>query len=83
MIMDVLRTKASASGRDQDILIIGVAQIAPVWLKRTRTLEKVCAVAELAAAQGCRLVVFGEALGARLSLGRRGDPLRRIAAMST
>jgi len=60
--MEILRTKASESGRDQDILVIGVAQIAPVWLKRTRTLEKACAAAELAAAQGCRLVVFGEAL---------------------
>jgi Carbon-nitrogen hydrolase len=46
----------------QDVLVIGVAQIAPVWFKRTRTLEKACAAAELAAAQGCRLVVFGEAL---------------------
>jgi len=60
--MEILRTKASESGRDQDILVIGVAQIAPVWFKRTRTIEKVCAAAELAAAQGCRLVVFGEAL---------------------
>ncbi|CAN7620808.1 carbon-nitrogen hydrolase family protein [Phenylobacterium sp. LjRoot225] len=39
-----------------------MAQIAPVWLRRTETLEKACAVAELAASQGCRLVVFGEAL---------------------
>lgn len=60
--MEILRTKASESGRDQDILVIGVAQIAPVWFKRARTLEKACAAAELAAAQGCRLVVFGEAL---------------------
>ena len=60
--MEILRTKASESGRDQDILVIGVAQIAPVWLKRPETLEKICAVTELAAAQGCRLVVFGEAL---------------------
>jgi predicted amidohydrolase len=60
--MEIFRTKASESGRGQDILVIGVAQIAPVWFKRTETLEKVCAAAELAAAQGCRLVVFGEAL---------------------
>jgi nitrilase len=62
MTMEIFRTKASESGRDQDLLVIGVAQIAPVWLKRTETLEKICAVTELAAAQGCRLVVFGEAL---------------------
>jgi nitrilase len=60
--MEILRTKVSESGRQQDILVIGVAQIAPVWFKRTRTLEKACAAAELAAAQGCRLVAFGEAL---------------------
>jgi len=62
MTMEIIRTKPSESGRDQDTLVIGVAQIAPVWLKRAETLEKVCAAADLAAAQGCRLVVFGEAL---------------------
>ena len=39
---------------------IGMAQIAPVWLKRDQTLEKVLAYANDAAQAGCNLVVFGE-----------------------
>jgi nitrilase len=44
------------------LLTIGLAQIAPVWLDRARTLEKVCGYVEEAARQGCHLVAFGEAL---------------------
>ncbi|MGA7240053.1 MAG: nitrilase-related carbon-nitrogen hydrolase [Bryobacteraceae bacterium] len=44
------------------LLTLGLAQIAPVWLDRTRTLEKVCAYVEQAAQRGCNLVAFGEAL---------------------
>jgi nitrilase len=40
MTMEILRTKASESGRDQDILVIGIAQIAPVWFKRPGPLKK-------------------------------------------
>ena len=36
--------------------------MAPVWLKRQATLNKICEQAASAAAQGCQLVVFGEAL---------------------
>lgn len=42
-------------------LTLGLAQIAPVWLDRTRTLEKVHAYVEKASADGCDLVAFGEA----------------------
>lgn len=42
-------------------LTVGLAQIAPVWLERQATLEKVEAYVEEAAGKGCRLVVFGEA----------------------
>jgi nitrilase len=45
-----------------DTLTVGLAQIAPVWLDREHTLAKVVAAAEEAAALGCRLVAFGEAL---------------------
>lgn len=45
-----------------DILKVGLAQIAPVWLNREKTLEKVSAFVEKAAQQNCELVVFGEAL---------------------
>ncbi|MDE0099035.1 MAG: carbon-nitrogen hydrolase family protein [Truepera sp.] len=43
-------------------LKVGLAQIAPVWLDRERTLAKVIAWCERAAAKGCALVAFGEAL---------------------
>ena len=41
---------------------VALAQIAPVLLNREATLAKVCEQVEAAAAQGCRLVAFGEAL---------------------
>lgn len=43
-------------------ITLGLAQIAPVWLDRARTLEKVCSWVEKAATDGCDLVAFGEAL---------------------
>jgi len=43
-------------------LTVGLAQIAPVWLDRRATLDKVVGWIGEAAAQGCDLVVFGEAL---------------------
>jgi nitrilase len=45
-----------------DELVVGVAQIAPVWLQREATLAKVVQWVRRAAAEGCRLVAFGEAL---------------------
>ncbi len=45
-----------------DELKVGVAQVAPVWLNRERTLDKVVAFIEEAAREDCRLVAFGEAL---------------------
>ncbi|MDQ3229908.1 MAG: carbon-nitrogen hydrolase family protein, partial [Pseudomonadota bacterium] len=41
---------------------VAIAQIAPVWLDRAATLEKVLAAIADAGAQQARLVVFGEAL---------------------
>src|SRR5690606_18502323 len=43
-------------------LKIALAQIAPVWLDKRSTLDKVHAAMEEAGAQGCGLIVFGEAL---------------------
>lgn len=49
--------------KDEDSIIkVGLAQIAPVWLQKTKTLEKVANWIESAAEQDCKLVVFGEAL---------------------
>ncbi len=44
-----------------DKLTVGLAQIAPVWLNREKTLEKVLARIEEASVQNCKLVAFGEA----------------------
>ena len=41
---------------------VGLAQIAPVWLDRVATLDKVADWIVEAGKQGCQLVVFGEAL---------------------
>ena len=43
-------------------LRVALAQIAPAWLNRVATLEKILARVEEAAAEGAQLVVFGEAL---------------------
>lgn len=43
-------------------LTVGLAQIAPAWLDRSATLDKVLAWISDAAQQGCKLVTFGEAL---------------------
>lgn len=43
-------------------LKIGMAQIAPVWLNKAKTLEKIMVSINEAATQHCDLVVFGEAL---------------------
>ena len=43
-------------------LTIALAQIAPVWFDREKTLAKVCDSVTEAAAAGCQLVAFGEAL---------------------
>lgn len=43
-------------------IAIAIAQIAPVWLDRTKTVAKVAEYVHMAAEQGCQLVTFGEAL---------------------
>ncbi|MBY0504325.1 MAG: carbon-nitrogen hydrolase family protein [Bryobacteraceae bacterium] len=66
-------------------LTIGLAQIAPVWLDRQRTLAKVNAFVEEAAAKQCGLVAFGEALvpgypfWVELTDGARFDSARQKA----
>lgn len=48
--------------KNNSLLTIGLAQIAPVWLRRDATLAKIADWVNQAADQGCQLVVFGEAL---------------------
>ena len=45
-----------------DSLRVGIAQMAPIWLDRARTVEKIVGFVDAAARDDCRLVVFGEAL---------------------
>lgn len=45
-----------------NILRVAMAQIAPVWLDRAATADKIVAAIDEAAAQGAGLVVFGEGL---------------------
>ncbi len=45
-----------------ETLTVGLAQVAPVWLDRDRTVAKVADWSRRAAAQGCAFVTFGEAL---------------------
>ena len=47
---------------ERDRLIVGLAQIAPVWLNRERTLNKILEYVHAAAEKGCNLVAFGEGL---------------------
>ena len=51
-----------ATSNEADCLIVGMAQIAPVWLNREQTLVKILAYTQKAAEGGCDLVVFGEGL---------------------
>lgn len=46
----------------KDSLKIGLAQIAPVWLNKEKTTEKIVSYISDAGKQHCDLVVFGEAL---------------------
>lgn len=46
----------------KDHLTVGLAQIAPVWLDRQRTLAKIMGYVDQAAGAGCDLVTFGEGL---------------------
>ncbi|MCJ8324322.1 MAG: carbon-nitrogen hydrolase family protein [Rhizobiales bacterium] len=60
--MKIIRPKKAYAGLPNDKLTVGVCQIAPIWFRRTETLEKITGVIETAADEGCQLVAFGEAL---------------------
>jgi nitrilase len=55
-------THSSLNMSTPDLLKVGLAQIAPSWLNRVKTLDKVASYVSDAAAQRCDLVAFGEAL---------------------
>ncbi len=47
---------------DSDCITVGISQIAPVWLDREKTLEKIIEQVKEAAQEGCQLIAFGETL---------------------
>jgi nitrilase len=75
-------------------LKVGIAQVAPVWLDRDATLAKITPWIREAGAQGCQLIVFGEALipgypfwvertdGARFESGLQKELYRHYAEQS-
>ena len=79
---------------EKNLLRVAIAQIAPVWLERDATLDKVADCIEAAAKLGARLVAFGEALvpgypfwiertdGARFESGLQKYLYARYAAAS-
>jgi len=48
--------------KKNDILTVALAQLAPVWLDRDKTIDKICTAVIDAAERNSNLVVFGEAL---------------------
>jgi len=46
----------------KDKILVGLAQIAPVWLNKAKTIEKVVHFIEKASKKGCSIVTFGEAI---------------------
>jgi nitrilase len=53
---------SSATRSSEDLITVGLAQIAPIWLNRDATLAKIIDYIGRAAEQQCRFVTFGEAL---------------------
>ena len=51
-----------AEQQNKDSLTVGLAQIAPVWLNREKTLKKIVKSVHAAADADCQLVAFGEAV---------------------
>lgn len=47
---------------NKDLLKVGLAQIAPIWLDREKTTLKILEYIKKASAEKCQLVTFGEAL---------------------
>ena len=47
---------------DDRYINVALAQIAPVWLNQTKTIDKILAAISEAADKGSQLVTFGEAL---------------------
>ena len=78
-------TASNGNHNSSETIKVALAQIAPVFLDREATLQKVVAAIALAARQGCQLVTFGEALVPgypywveRISGANFNDPVQKI-----
>ena len=60
--MRIVRPDRPETPADADALTVALAQIAPVWMDRDATLDRIAEAITLAAADGARLCCFGEAL---------------------
>lgn len=60
--METIHAPIPANIADTDRLTVAVAQIAPVWLNRQATTQKIVEAVTLAADEGASLVAFGEAV---------------------
>ncbi len=60
--MKIINTTTHKTQHARDHLRVAMAQIAPVWLDRAATLQKIMESVSLAADHGSDLVTFGEAL---------------------
>ena len=60
--MKIIRADLPEPGRAEDALTVALAQIAPVYLDRDRTVAKAAGAVRRAADKGARLCCFGEAL---------------------
>jgi len=47
---------------ENNLLKVGLAQISPVWLNKTETIEKVKSYISNAGNNNCDLIIFGEAI---------------------
>ncbi len=47
---------------NKDLLRVGLAQIAPIWLDKSKTIDKIIQYIQQAGKENCDLVTFGEAL---------------------
>ncbi len=59
------------------IIKVGLAQIAPVWLNRAETLEKIVTWIESAAVESCQLVAIRGSARARLPVLGGDEPTAR------
>ncbi|NNU15068.1 carbon-nitrogen hydrolase family protein [Parvularcula sp. ZS-1/3] len=62
MTLEIVRPQSPLTPREEDAVTVALAQIAPAWLKREDTIDRMAAAIMQAADEGAQLVAFGEGL---------------------